>query len=118
VSSGGEDFDAGDFRTDEQIRYDAMSEQARQVTEQAKQVTELVRTFMERMPSSTTQTVIHKTAGAGSYTAAAIVACFATWLGLIVCGLYVIPELHDLRAWRDIHQNHISAIEAREEKRK
>jgi hypothetical protein len=108
------DPDAGgdDWRNDETRKLDLMIDQ---VADLARSVKELA----DKVPlAGHTQTVIHKTAGAGAYTAAAIVACFATWLGLIVCGLYVITELHDLRAWRDIHQNHISAIEAREEKRK
>lgn len=59
------------------------------------------------------QTVIYRHAGVGGLNAAAIVACFATWLGLIVFALYAIPELHDLRAWRDIHSNDIATLKAK-----
>jgi hypothetical protein len=118
VSSGGEDFDAGDFRTDEQIRYDAMSEQARQVTEQAKQVTELVRTFMERMPSSTTQTVIHKMQGMGPWGAAAVTACFLTYLSLILFALWSVFQINNLWAWKDIHAGRIGKLESQAETHK
>jgi len=120
VSSGGEeDFDAGDFRTDDQIRYDAMCEQARQVTEQARQVTELVKTLLERSPYGQAQTVIHKTQGMGAWGAAAVTACFMTMLVFVV--FMVVYEkdqgkidgrLRDLDAWRGVHSNDIGALKA------
>lgn len=63
-----------------------------------------------RAENSQTQVVIHKQAGPGGLLAAAITACFASWIALILFAM----EIHDLRAWRDIHQNHINALEAKQ----
>ncbi len=56
-----------------------------------------------------TQTVIHKTGDSSGLLIGAIVACFATWVAVVL----IFMQLHDLTAWRDIHQNHINALEAK-----
>lgn len=72
--------------------------------------------LVERMVDSgvtqqTQQTVIHKTEGMSHWASAAVVACFATWFALILFAM----EIHDLRAWRDIHAGKISKLEAQKE---
>ena len=114
MSSDVEDFDADYFRTGDQVRYDAMVEQARQVTEQARQVTELVKTLLERGPYGQTQTVIHKTAGMGAWGAAGVVACFFTYLTLIVLAVIFVPTIHDLLAWQDINRKDIARLQAQQ----
>lgn len=59
-----------------------------------------------------TQTVIHKTAGMGPWAAAAVTACFFTFLGLILLAVALVPEIHDLRAWNDINRAKIARLEA------
>ena len=65
---------------------------------------------------SQTQTVVHKTEGMGAWGAAAVTACMFTFLGLILFAMWAIPEIHDLKAWKDIHGNRINALEARQTK--
>jgi len=59
-----------------------------------------------------TQTVIHKTAGLGPWGAAAVTACFFTFLGLILLAIMILPDLHDLKAWSDIYRTRIQEISA------
>lgn len=59
-----------------------------------------------------TQTVIHKTAGMGPWAAAAVTACFFTFLGLILLAVVILPDLHDLQAWQDIMRQKIAKLEA------
>lgn len=61
---------------------------------------------------SNTQTVIHKTAGMGPWAAAAVTACFFTFLGLILLAVVILPDLHDLQAWQDIMRQKIAKLEA------
>ena len=121
MSSSGEESDltADDYRTPEQLRYDAICDQVREVTQ-------LVKVVIEKVPQhGAVQTVIHKTQGMGVVGVICAVVSVCCMLMMIGFGWLIsielnkqTAELHDLRAWRDIHQNHISAIEAREEKRK
>lgn len=59
-----------------------------------------------------TQTVIHKTAGLGPWGAAAVTACFFTFLGLILLAMLILPDIHDLKAWSDIYRTRIQEISA------
>lgn len=59
-----------------------------------------------------TQTVIHKTAGIGPWGAAAVTACFFTFLGLILLAMLILPDIHDLKAWSDIYRTRIQEITA------
>lgn len=59
-----------------------------------------------------TQTVIHKTAGLGPWAAAAVTACFFTFLGLILLAMLILPDIHDLKAWSDIYRTRIQEISA------
>lgn len=61
---------------------------------------------------SNTQTVIHKTAGLGPWGAAAVTACFFTFLGLILLAMLILPDIHDLKAWSDIYRTRIQEISA------
>ena len=61
-----------------------------------------------------TQTVYHQHSGMGAWGGAAVTACFCTIAMLIATLIVVVPQLHDLKAWEQIHQNHISALEAKD----
>lgn len=92
-----------DFRSEDMKKLDLMVDQ---VADLAKSVKELV----ERTPAGgQTQTVIHKTQGMSAWGAAAVVACFATWIALIVIALWE----SNLWAWKDIHDHRISVLEAK-----
>lgn len=58
------------------------------------------------------QTVIHKTEGMGIWSAAAVVACFATWVVIVLSAVYFVPTLHDLTAWEQILNSRITKLEA------
>ena len=116
VSSNGGESDDDDPRTEREREYDAIVDLLRQSADQVHALSDLVRTTIER--GGSTQTVIHKTEGMGAVGIFCAVVCVCCVLFVILGEVVVVPEINDLRAWRDIHQNHISAIEAREEKRK
>lgn len=58
------------------------------------------------------QTVIHKTEGVGTWVSAAVVACFATWVVIILSAIYFVPTLHDLTAWEQILNTRITKLES------
>jgi type II secretory pathway component PulF len=81
----------------------------KEVTQQVAGLTEEVRLLVHQLKESGhahTQTVIHKSTGISAWGAAAVVACFATWIGLV----FVMMDIHDLRAWKDIYGRDLSAI--------
>jgi hypothetical protein len=57
------------------------------------------------------QTVIHKSEGMTAWGAAAVAACFFTFLGLILFAIIILPDIHDLQAWSDIYRQRITALE-------
>lgn len=59
-----------------------------------------------------TQTVIHRSEGPGPLLAAAIAVCFCTILGLIIFAVWVVPEIHDLKAWNDILRKDVARLQA------
>lgn len=69
--------------------------------------------FLDHQQGGNVQTVIHKSTGIGPWGAAAVTACFMTFLGMILLAIVVIPELHDLKAWSDIYRSKIYALEKR-----
>ena len=119
---GGREYDK---RTPDQIRYDAISDQLRDAATLARDLAEIVKEAVTNSNNGHTQTVIHKSEGMGAVgiLCAVVSVCCVLMMGGFFWMISIelnkqTAELHDLRAWRDIHQNHISAIEAREEKRK
>jgi hypothetical protein len=58
------------------------------------------------------QTVVHKTQGIGGWASAAVVACFATWVVIILSAIYFVPTLHDLNAWEQILNTRITKLES------
>ncbi len=113
-SAGGTDneFDVDDFRSEEQMRYDAMCDQAKQVTEQARQVTELVKTFIERMPSGHTQNITYRVEGVGWIGMFSAVICVICLLVLLFAAIIFVPDLHDIRAWQGTFGRDLAAMKA------
>lgn len=69
--------------------------------------------FIEQsQQGSTSQTVIHKTAGMGAWGAAAVTACFMTFLAMIIITIFAVHEMHDLRAWSDTYRAQIATLKA------
>jgi len=60
-------------------------------------------------------TVTHTQSGLSGWNIAAVTACFFTSLMLIALAIIIIPDIHDLRAWRDIHSAKIARLEAAQE---
>lgn len=94
---------AGDDRDPDTVRFDLLVDQVNALVGKMDAV-------IER--GGNTQTVIHKTAGLGPWAAAAVTACFFTFLGLILLAVALVPEIHDLRAWNDINRAKIAKLEA------
>lgn len=72
---------------------------------------EVLKEQQKNFGNANTQTVVHQQAGMGAWSIAAVVACFFTFLGLILFAMVVIPELHDLKAWSDIYRSKIYTLE-------
>lgn len=96
-----------DFRDPATVRLDLLIDQINRLTEGLDKAVNFE-------PHSHNYTVTHSSEGMGAWGTAAVTACFFTFLGLILFAVWVIPNVHDLMAWRDIHQNHISALEAKD----
>jgi hypothetical protein len=119
-----------DGRTLEQVRYDAMSDK---VHDAADTVLELAKLVKELAHGGTTNTIIHKTEGAGSV--AIVSAAVAVLCVLVVIGGFVVlrsqmsdaetringeitrseartdGKLRDLEAWRGVHATKIQNLE-------
>lgn len=70
----------------------------------------------ERLVSKDTSTQvvhIHKTEGVTNWGTAAIVACFCTWLFIIVFSVIIVADIHDIKAWSDINKNDIATIKGK-----
>jgi hypothetical protein len=68
--------------------------------------------MIERAPPGQIVTVTHRTHGIGAWTAAAVTACFFTFLGLILVAIMLVPDVHDLQAWSDILRSKVARLEA------
>jgi hypothetical protein len=108
-----------DGRTLEQVRYDAMSDK---VHDAADTVLELAKLVKELAHGGTTNTIIHKTEGAGSVaivSAAVAVLCVLFVIGgaIVMDGEITRSEarvdgrLRDLEAWRGVHATKIQNLE-------
>ncbi len=62
-----------------------------------------------------TQRVLVQQSGIGPWQIAAVASCFFTMFALIIALVVIVPDIHDLRAWRDIHSAKIARLEAAQE---
>lgn len=93
-------------------RADLAIEQVNQLCENIDQAMAEFRELAKTRGNSQTVEVTHKTAGLGPWAAAAVTACFFTFLGLILLAVIILPDLHDLQAWQDIMRSKIAKLEA------
>lgn len=98
---------AGDDRDPDTVRFDLLVDQVNTLCAK-------MDAAMEAKGNNTAGdvTVVHKTAGMGPWAAAAVTACFFTFLGLILLAMLILPDLHDLKAWSDIYRTRIQEISA------
>lgn len=75
------------------------------------EVRNLTNELRQQRLNGNVQTLIVKNQGLGSWTAAAVTACFLTYLSLLLFAAYILPEIHDLGAWKDIHSAKIASKE-------
>jgi hypothetical protein len=98
------------------------SEENKKLDLMVDQVAELaisVKGLIDKMPpAGQTQTVIHKQQGMGAWGAAAVTACFLTYLSLIIFALWSVFQINNLWAWKDIHAGKITRLESQQETRK
>lgn len=73
-------------------------------------LTTVVKEIVHTQRNSNTQTIVHQ--GMGMWGIAAIVACFATWVMLIVMYLLIVPDIHDVKAWQDILRKDVAKLQA------
>lgn len=84
-----------------------------QVTMAVQKLTDRMDAYLDHQTTANTNTVIHKTEGVGTWVAAAITACFMTYLALILMGVWTFFQVNDLRAWRDVHAAKIAVLEGK-----
>jgi len=101
-------------RTAEQVRYDAMSDQVRDA---AASVTELAKVVRELAANpGNTNTVIHRTEGAGIGMIIGMVICATVSVMcvvlLIIGAIFIVPDIHDLQAWQGTFGRDLAAIKA------
>jgi len=71
---------------------------------------------LERLgTNSNTQRVLVQQSGIGPWQIAAVASCFFTMFALIIALVVIVPDIHDLRAWRDIHSAKIARLEVVQE---
>jgi hypothetical protein len=99
-----------DTRSDDAVRFDAFVDEVR---DSAAEVRALVVALQEwkSHDHGTTQTVIHKTEGISGVVGAAIALGFCSMLMLLGMLVWIVPIVHDLQAWEQVHQARILAIE-------
>lgn len=89
-----------------------ISQKLEEFTKQVSRLAEISEKIISKDTSS--QVVhIHKTEGATNWGTAAIVACFCTWLFIIVFSVIIVADIHDLKAWSDINKNDIATIKGK-----
>lgn len=68
--------------------------------------------FAEALTSkvSQTQTIIHRNEGMGAWGSAAVVACFLTYLSLIIFAVWSIFQINNLTAWKDVYGRDLAAM--------
>jgi len=101
-----------DVEGDSTTRADLAIDMVNQLCAKVDVSMEEFRELVKARANGNTQTVIHKTAGLGPWGAAAVTACFFTFLGLILLAIMILPDLHDLKAWSDIYRTRIQEISA------
>ena len=77
------------------------------------ELTAQVRRVCEVTEGRNVQTVIHKSTGMGPWGAAAVVACFATWIMMLMFGLWSVFQINNLWAWKDVHASKIAVLEGK-----
>lgn len=73
--------------------------------------------ILEAQDNKSHITVTHTQAGLSGWNVAAVCACFFTMFALIIALIVIVPDVHDLRAWRDIFSGKIARLEAAQEHR-
>lgn len=58
----------------------------------------------------TVQTVVHKSSGMGPWGAAAVCACFMTYLALVLFALWSVFQINNLTAWKDVYGRELAGI--------
>jgi hypothetical protein len=96
----------GNHRSPEAQRYDAFCDQAFRMEKAAERL----------MDGGQHQTVLHRTEGMGYIGVICASVCVMCVVVLIVGAILIVPELHDLRAWKDIHAAKIAKLEAQQSK--
>ena len=104
------DLGVDDWRSEDVRKLDLMVDQVGDLARSVKELVERVPPAVSAAPQ--TQTVIHKTQGMGAWGAAGVVACFFTYLTLIVLAIIFVPTIHDLLAWQDILRKDVARLQA------
>lgn len=97
--------------------FSAMADQIRESSATVARLEQAISKLIEHESRGSVQTVIHRTGDYGGLLIGAIVACFATWCGMIFFAISmnarlttINNKLRDLDAWRGVQGNQITAL--------
>lgn len=86
--------------------------------DQVIEINELVKTLVEKIPQGQIQHVVYETKGMGAIGVICAAICGLCVLFLLLGAIFIVPELHDLKAWQDILRKDVAKIQAQQENRK
>lgn len=66
--------------------------------------------IVRQVAGNNTQTVVHRNEGMGAWGSAAVVACFLTYLSLIIFAIWSIFQINNLTAWKDVFGRDLAAM--------
>lgn len=84
-----------------------------QVAVRIDKLVDRIDSLLDHHGSPHTQTVIHRTAGMGPWGAAAVTACFLTYLSLVILAIWASFQVNNLWAWKDVHAAKIAVLESK-----
>jgi hypothetical protein len=82
------------------------------LTDQIAQLTVSVKEIVKHDNRSNIQTVIHKTNGFDGLVGAAVAVGFCAMIMLLGFMAWAIPNVHDLQAWQQVHNDALSSLKA------
>ena len=107
------------MRADDERKTNNAADRIESIAESIVEAIDKMEVFADVLTSKgNTTTVIHKTEGMGAWGSAAVVACFLTYLSLIIFAIYIIPEVHNVKAWNEVLRGKVAKFEAQQLEKK
>jgi len=99
------------MRADDERKTNNAADRIESIAESIVEAIDKMEVFADVLTSKgNTTTVIHKTEGMGAWGSAAVVACFLTYLSLIIFAMWSIFQINNLTAWKDVYGRDLAAM--------